>query len=146
MSLDYVALVRKNYEVINAMGRTDAEFVDPEELAPDLWARVAPDIELHERSDLPDAKVYRGRDETKEFWRKTQDLFAEFRWKPHEFIDLGDVIVVDATLTGVGRGSDVPIEASEADVFWFRDGMLVRLAGFPTKEEALDAARRWPSP
>ena len=142
MSEDYVALVRQNYEFINAIGRTGAEFVDPEDVAPSLWARVSPDIELHERSDLPDAKVYRGRDATKEFWRKTQELFAEFHWEPREFIDLGDVIVVETTLLGVGRGSDVPIEAEEANVFWFREGMLVRLAAFPTKKEALEAARR----
>jgi ketosteroid isomerase-like protein len=143
VSEEYVALVRQNYEVINALGRTDG-FVDPEEVAPEVWKRVAPDIELHERSDLPDAKVYRGRDETKEFWRKTQELFAEFRWEPLEFVDLGDVIVVETRLVGVGRGSDVPIEAEETDVFWFRDGMLIRLAGFPTRDEALDAARSWP--
>jgi hypothetical protein len=35
----------------------------------------------------------------------------------------------------------VPIEADETDVFWFRDGAIVRLQGFPTKEEALDAAQ-----
>jgi ketosteroid isomerase-like protein len=143
MAEDYVGLVRQNYEVINALGRTDA-FVDPEDVAPELWKRVAPDIELHERSDLPDAKVYRGRDETKEFWRKTQELFAEFRWEPLEFIDLGDVVVVETRLVGVGRGSDVPIEAEETDVFWFRDGALVRLAGFPARDEALEAARSWP--
>jgi hypothetical protein len=54
------------------------------------------------------------------------------------------VIVVETRLVGVGRGSDVPIEADETDVFWFRDGMLIRLAGFPTSDEALDAARSWP--
>jgi hypothetical protein len=32
MSEDTVALVRRNYEVINAIGRTGDEFVDPEEL------------------------------------------------------------------------------------------------------------------
>jgi ketosteroid isomerase-like protein len=143
MSDDYVALVRQNYEFINTIGRTDG-FVDPQTVAPELWKRVAPDIELHERSDLPDAKVYRGRDETKEFFRKTQELFAEFHWEPLEFIDLGDVIVVVTRLVGVGRGSDVPIEAEETDVFWFREGALVRLAGSPTRDEGLDAARSWP--
>jgi hypothetical protein len=49
--------------------------------------------------------------------------------------------VVETRITAVGRGSDVRIEADETDVFWFRDGMIVRLAGFPTKAEALTAAR-----
>jgi hypothetical protein len=43
-------------------------------------------------------------------------------------------------LAGDG-GSDVPIEAEETDVFWFRDGQIVRVQGFATKEEALEAAR-----
>lgn len=144
MTENHIALVRRNYDVINSIGRTDSAFVDPEDFAPDLWEQVAPDVELHERPDLPDAKVYRGRDETKEFWRKTQELFAEIHWEPREFIDLGDVVVVDATIVAVGRGSDVPIEGEETNVFWFRDGAIVRLAAFPTREEAMEAIRRYP--
>jgi ketosteroid isomerase-like protein len=142
MSEDNVALVRRNYEVINTIGRTGSEFVDPEDVAPDLWARLAPDVELHERPDLPDAKVYRGREEAKEFWRKTQELFAELRWEPREFIDLGHAVVVEAKLVALGRNSEVRIEAEETDVFWFRDGAIVRLQGFPTKAEALEAAEQ----
>jgi len=29
----------------------------------------------------------------------------------------------------------------ETDVFWFRDGMIVRLQGFRTKAEALEASK-----
>jgi ketosteroid isomerase-like protein len=142
MSEENVALVRRNYEVINTIGRTGSEFVDPEDVAPDLWARLASDVELHERPDLPDAKVYRGREEAKEFWRKTQELFAELRWEPREFIDLGHAVVVEAKLVALGRNSEVRIEAEETDVFWFRDGAIVRLQGFPTKAEALEAAEQ----
>lgn len=135
-----IALVRRTYEVINAIGKTGDDFVDPEELAPDLWARLAPDFELHDRPDLPDPKVYRGREESKAFWRKTQELFSELRWEPLEFIDLGEVVVVAVTVVAVGRGSDLRVEAEETDVFWFRDGELVRLQGFPTREQAMAAA------
>jgi ketosteroid isomerase-like protein len=140
MSKENVELVRRNYEVVNSIGRTDAEFVDPEEFAPDLWARLAPDFELHERPDLPDRKVYRGPDEAKEFWRKTQELFSELRWEPLEITDLGHAVVVETRIAVVGRGSDVLIEADETDVFWFRDGAIVRLQGFPTRAEAFEAA------
>jgi ketosteroid isomerase-like protein len=98
-----------------------------------------PDFELHERSELPDAKVYRGPEAAKEFWRKTQQVFAEIRWEPQEFTDLGHAVVVDARVVAVGRGSDVPIEMDETDVFWFRDGRLRRLQGFGTRAEALEA-------
>jgi hypothetical protein len=61
------------------------------------------------------------------------------RWDVREFTDLGDVIVADGKVAGVGRGSNVPFEADETNVFWFRDGALVRLQGFPTRETALRA-------
>jgi ketosteroid isomerase-like protein len=141
MSEENVALVRRIYEVINSFGRTGQEFVDPEDVAPDLWAKFAPDFEVHGRPDVPDSQIYRGREETKEFFRMLQETFAELRWEPKGLIDLGDVIVVETKLAAVGRGSDLPIEADETDVFWFRGGSIVRLQGFPTKEAALQAAR-----
>jgi ketosteroid isomerase-like protein len=141
VSEENVALVRRNYEVVNAIGRTGEEFVDPEELAPDLWASLAPDIELHGRPDVPDSRVYRGREATKEFWRMLQEVWAELSWEPREIIDLGHAVVVETRIVALGRGSDVRIEADETDVFWFRDGKIVRLQAFPTKSEALEAAQ-----
>jgi ketosteroid isomerase-like protein len=135
-----VQLVRRTYEVIGSIGRTDG-FVDPEELAPDLWGRLADDFELWERQDLPDAKVYRGREESKAFWRKTQELFAEVRWEPKGFTEVGDALVVDATVVVRGRESDVALEVGETDVFWFRDGEIVRLRAFADRNEAFEVAR-----
>jgi ketosteroid isomerase-like protein len=136
-----VALVRRNYEVINAIDRSSDEFVDPEQVAPDLWASLAPDFELHGRPDVPDATTYRGREASKQFWRMLQEVFAELRWEPREIIDLGHAVVVETRLVALGRGSDLRIESDETDVFWFRDGTIVRLQGFPTKAEALEAAQ-----
>jgi ketosteroid isomerase-like protein len=141
VSEENVALVRRNYEVINSIDRSTEEFVDPEDVAPDLWASLAPDFELHGRTDVPDPKTYRGREQTKEFWRMLQEVWSELRWEPIEFTDLGDVVLVEARIVAVGRGSDLPIEADETDVFWFRDGKIARLQGFATKEEALEAIR-----
>jgi hypothetical protein len=67
-------------------------------------------------------------------------VFAEVRWEPQEFIDLGHAVVVVTKVFAIGRGSDVRTEMDETDVFWFRDGLIVRLQGFATKEQALEAA------
>ena len=67
-------------------------------------------------------------------------MWAELRWEPREFTDLGDVVVVETRIVALGRRSEVPIEADETDVFWFRDGAIVRLQGFPTRAEAFQAA------
>jgi hypothetical protein len=84
--------------------------------------------------------VHRGPEGLKEFWRMLQDTFSELHWEPNELIDLGHAVVVETRLTAVGRGSDLRIESDESDVFWFRDGELVRLQGFPTKADAMAAA------
>jgi ketosteroid isomerase-like protein len=141
VSEENVALVRRNYDVINSLGRFGEQFMDPEEIAPDLWARLSPDFELHSRPDIPDSTIYRGRDAAKDFFRMLQETWAELRWEPVEFTDLAELIVVETRITAVGRGSDLRIEADETDVFWFRDGEIVRLQGFPTKAEAMEAAR-----
>jgi ketosteroid isomerase-like protein len=127
--------------VINSIDRSGEEFVDPEAEAPDLSAALSPDFELHGRPDVPDPRTYRGRDQTKEFWRMLQEVWSELRWEPLEFTDLGDTVVVETQIVATGRGSDLRIEADETDVFWFRDGKIVRLQGFPTKDAALEAAR-----
>ncbi len=69
-----------------------------------------------------------------------QEVWAELRWEPRGFTDLGHGVVVETRIVALGRGSDVPIEADETDVFWFRDGDIVKLQGFATKMEALEAA------
>jgi ketosteroid isomerase-like protein len=142
MSQENVAIVQRSYEMYNALGRTGEAFVDPEEVASEVWSLLSPDVELHERAELPDAKVYRGPDDAKEFWRKTQQLFAEIRWEPKEFIDLGHAVVVQTRVVALGRGSEVPVEMDETNVFWFRQGMIVRVQGYATKAEALEAANQ----
>ncbi len=115
MSQENVALVRHLYEV--SLTRRDAAFLDPEEAAPEVWAHLAPDFELHDRAELPDAKVYRGPEEAKDFFRKTQEVFVEARWEPQQFIDLGHAVVVKTKVVAIGRGSDVPTEMDETHVF-----------------------------
>ena len=141
MSAENVELVRRALATINAVGETDPGALDLEEVAPDVWARLDPDLELHERSDLPDAKVYRGREESKEFWRKTSELFSDVRWEPRELIDLEHAVVVNAKVVVTGRGSEVPIEADDIGVCWFRAGSIVRLQAFSSLEEAMAAAQ-----
>jgi hypothetical protein len=137
MNEENVALVRRAYESISAVGRTERGELDPEVIVPDVWERVDPAFELHERADLPDAKVYRGREEAKEFWRKTADVFVEIRWDVDELIEVGDTIVARSRIVATGRGSDVPVEMDEVDVFWFRHGLLVRLQAFGTIDDAM---------
>jgi ketosteroid isomerase-like protein len=137
---DNAEFVRGAFARFNELADQSVEVFDPERDAPELWEGTAPDFELHERPDLPDARVYVGREEAKEFWRKTWEIFSTIHWRTREVIDRGDVVIAVNRIVGTGRESNVEVEMDEADLFWFRDGLLVRLQAFGSREEALAAA------
>ena len=98
-------------------------------------------LELVERARRGRLKLYVGfAAGVGKTFRMLQEVWAEVRWEPLTITDLGDKIVVETRLVAQGRGSDVRLEADEAQVFWFRGSSLRRLQAFPTKEEALAAA------
>ena len=112
MSQKNVEIVRRAYEVNNSLGTTGSEFVDPEKVATDFWVQLAPDVELRERTELPDAKAYRGRDEVKEFWHKDpgglggSSLGAAGVHRPRH------AVVVVTKVVATGRGSGVRLSLS----------------------------------
>jgi len=139
MSADNVELARRWLERLNAVGRTEPRGFDPEQAFGELWQRIDVDAQLLGRPDVPDSSDYRGREGFAEFLQMIAEVFGEIRWEPLEFIDCGDAVVVVTKVVAVGRGSDVPVEMDETDVIWFRDGVLVRVAGFATREEGMAA-------
>jgi ketosteroid isomerase-like protein len=135
-----VELMRQWYERLNALGRIEPDEVDPAQILPELWARIDAAAKFLDRPEVPDARVYRGPEQAKQFFRKTWEIFAEIRWEPLEFIDKGHAVVVVTRVVGVGRGSEVPVEMDETDVVWFEGDAIVRVEGFPTREAGLEAA------
>src|SRR5437763_1796571 len=105
MSEENVVLVRRAYELFNAVGRTGDEFIDPKSLAPEVGPLLPPDFEFHGRPDVPAPEVYRGRAGAKAFLCMLQEVWAEMRWEPLAITDLGDKIVVETRLVAQGRGS-----------------------------------------
>lgn len=145
MGDERVELIRAAYESVSATGPTDRGGFDPEEIAPEVWARIDSEFELHERPDLPDAKAYRGPEESKAFFRKTADVFSEMRWEMGEAQDLGGAIVASVRIFATGRGSEAPVEFDEYNVWWFRNDRIIGLQAFGSEEEAIAAAKR-PAP
>jgi uncharacterized protein len=99
------------------------------------------DIELHDRPDVPDGRVWRGMDGVRAFFAKTAESFDPIRWEPREFIATGRHVVVRAHVIAYGASSGTPIEIDEAQLWTFRDGLLLRLQAFPTVDEAYATAR-----
>ena len=57
-----------------------------------------------------------------------------------EFLEAPDTFVVTGTMLGTGRRSGVPVESPFAHVWWFEDGLAVRLVGFIDRDAALRLA------
>lgn len=66
--------------------------------------------------------------------------FEDFEHTCHELIDAGERVVSVGTDRGLGRGSGIQVERQIAGVWTVRGGKVVRVAWFPTREEALEAA------
>jgi ketosteroid isomerase-like protein len=102
---------------------------------------VDPEVELHGRPDVPDRQVWRGVDGVRAFLAKTAEHFDPIRWEPREMVALGRHVIVSTHVTACGAASGAPIEFDEGQLWAFRDGLIVRLQGFPTVDDAHAAAR-----
>ena len=88
-------------------------------------------------SFLPDAEVLHGPDG---FWtsvRKGTDLFDDVRIELVDHEEAGDLVLVAMRVMGVGRGSGAPLDFVRHDVYGFRDGMIVSVALFAERDDAL---------
>jgi uncharacterized protein len=63
--------------------------------------------------------------------------WEQWRAVPEEFLEFGDHVVVLASYRGRGRGSGVEIVQEGAHVFKLRDGKVVRLEIFASRELAI---------
>jgi hypothetical protein len=126
MSLQSVELVRRLMDALNA-GEVP-EF-------------VAVDYRGGNASTAVTDKTYIGPNGSRE-WR--EDMFGVFdenvRGQVDKVIaDDENYVVAVTSLKGRGAASDFPLELRWVNVFWFRDGSLVRIDGFLHVREALKA-------
>ena len=128
MSQANVELVRAIYERFRA-GDVDGGL-----------ALQAPDVEVHDRPEIPDPQVYRGHDGVLDSLRVSQAAFTGLDVVPEEFVDAGDQVVVVIHFHGSGRMSGVPIDERLAHLLTIRDGKAVRMQVHSGRDEALRAA------
>ena len=99
-------------------------------------------IELDARAyaELPGTVVAgRGREVVERFCREYWGTWSEYSVEPLEFIDAGDDVVVVVRERGKGKGSGVPFERTNIQVWTLRDGRLVRWRMFADRAEGLEA-------
>ena len=70
-----------------------------------------------------------GPDGARRFWTEDRGLFDSVQSQFQNTVSDGDVAMLEWTRTGVGRGGD-SIDLSGVSVIEFRDGQIIRFAGY----------------
>jgi ketosteroid isomerase-like protein len=84
----------------------------------------------------------KGHSELREFFRRYYETWENRDDTLEELIDVGEHVVAVVTTTARGRTSGVDVELKRnAGVWTVRNGRVVRVVWYPSREEALAAAR-----
>jgi ketosteroid isomerase-like protein len=133
MSQENVETVRSIYD---AAARRDSERV---------FALYDPEVVLdNSRLEVVTmGDVYRGYDGLRTFFRDWNEAWESIDYRVEELIDAGGEHVVSVvTRHGRGRVSGAEVDLHVALAWTVRDGKVVHVAWFPTREDALDAVGR----
>ena len=99
---------------------------------------IAPNYELDfSRAQGLFRRVYRG-EEAQRLQIDFYESWQSVRTEPHEFIEVGEHVVVPQTTHFVGRDG-IGVQARNTWTFTIRDGMIVRSCLYQDKQEALKA-------
>jgi len=127
MSRQNVELFRRTVEAYNA--RAIEAFI----------AYFDPEVEFHS-SFAGVGAVYRGHEGLRRWHRDLGEAWGgEIRSEPEAYFDLGEYTLTLSVLRGRGRHSGVEVETPDALVARWRDGLIVYLKSYLSKEEALSA-------
>ena len=133
MSRENVELVRRVYE---AAARRDAETVLSLYHPDVVW-----DMSSHPYGDMWEGGVAHGHSGLRTWFRDWYEAFETFEHDCHELRDAGDTVISVGTDRGRGRGSGAEVKWKNISGVWtIRDGKVVRVVWFATREQALDAA------
>jgi ketosteroid isomerase-like protein len=117
----YAAMARRDYAAM-------VEFFDA-------------DIEVREPPELPGASVSRGRAGVVRILMKLQEAFADMEFRTHDFRQIDDCVLVSMDWLGRGVGSGVQSRVGLWHLWWFRNGLAVRVHAYLDRAQALEAVR-----
>jgi ketosteroid isomerase-like protein len=101
-----------------------------------------PNVELLVSEDVAvDPGIYRGVDAVGEWFGSWFRTFASnYRMEHVELLPVNDAVVATVDHRGVGRRSGAEVTTRYYNVYWIRESLIVRLAVFRERSEALKAA------
>ena len=126
MSQENVEIVKASIDAINR-GDWDAAFQD-----------AAPGFEQDFSRALGPWRGVFGLDQVKRIWEEFAAIWESFRAEPHEFIEVGDHVVVPGTGHMVGRDG-IDVEVRVTFVWTIRNGAIERSTMYQERQDALEA-------
>ena len=99
-----------------------------------------PEVEWRLPPNVPDFRIIRGHSGVRRFWKTGATLFGDLRLEPVEVIEREGLVLGRWRLVGRGLRSGLLTDREIHAVAEFRDGLVIRLLYFFSKDEALKAA------
>ncbi|MEK6252398.1 MAG: nuclear transport factor 2 family protein [Actinomycetota bacterium] len=129
MSKENVELAHRGLDALNR-GGVDAviDLCDPEV----EWIAIP--------GFLPDAEDFHGHAGVRAWFEKVGEALGETHWEAEEITDGGERLLVALKLRTSGRTSGIKGEFRIFQAWTIRNGKLVRLESYLSREEALEAA------
>jgi pyridoxamine 5'-phosphate oxidase family protein len=102
------------------------------------WA-LDPNIDWYLDTDLPDQRVLHGAGDVAGYFREFSSSFEEIRLEIGDCFERRDYVVASFVAYGRPRGSTSEVRLTETWTFKLRDGLIVEVREYPTKDAALVA-------
>jgi ketosteroid isomerase-like protein len=103
------------------------------------WELIDEKVEVHDH-DILDAREYRGHAGWARWFEDWGAAWAEYSVEPKEFIDADDDrVILVFLLYATGRGSGVEVKRQDAMVITVRDGKIVLVDYYNSKQQALES-------
>ena len=134
MSQENVEGVRRLFAAFQSVdvGNFERRFAEIREIFdPDVEWVAAP-------HSLLASEEYRGYDGVRRFWTQFLSAWDEYGLQVEEVIDAGDQVVAVMRLSG--RTNELEVDEARSSLLTLRDGRIVRIDPFATKDGALEAA------
>jgi ketosteroid isomerase-like protein len=97
-----------------------------------------PQIEWHFERDAVISGLHRGHDQVRTALSSFVSEWEDFAVEIEDLIAVDDErVVLLVHLTGRGRGSGIPLDFREANIFTIRDGKIVNVREYFDREQAL---------
>jgi ketosteroid isomerase-like protein len=103
------------------------------------WSALHEELEIHDH-DIMDGEEYRGHEGFSRWLADWAQAWSSFSMELEELIDREHCVIAVCPIAATGAKSGVRVARQDAMVCRFRDGKIVRLDYYNSRQQALDAA------